>query len=157
MLEPLCEYGIFYFYKKIRYLTSRTSGKGWLLQDTARLHCRGIFHRNDARQHWTVLETGNFRFWWPHISPFAALTLPGFRMSSTMIFLPPPRHTFTASGGPAGPLAVVKRSHLSPEKIRLWFEPSIGSSVARSNNAPYLLLTMAHRRLLLIVEIARSG
>jgi len=86
---------------------------------------------------------------------FQILVALGFLMSSTTISLPPPRHTFTASDGPDGQLAAGKRSRLLPETTGIWFVPSIESSVLRSSNAPYLLLTTVHPRL--IVKAARSG
>ena len=52
---------------------AKSLGKSWLPQDTVRLHCREIFPRHADRQPWTAFATGHFRFWWPPISPLAAL------------------------------------------------------------------------------------
>ncbi len=87
---------------------------------------------------------GHFGFWWLPISPLAALTLPGFLMSSTMISLPPPRHTFTASDGQAGQLAAARLLHLLPKKTRLWCAPSIESSDLKLSSVSYQLLTTNH-------------
>ena len=52
-----------------------------------------------------------------------------------------PKHTFIASVGPAGPLAVAKLLPLLPMTIGIWFVPSIESSILRSSNEPCQPLT----------------
>ena len=101
--------------------------------------------KHAVRQHRTVFATENFRFWWRLISRLGASMLPGFRMSSTMISLPPPRLTATASDGQAGRPSAAKPIPWLPEKTKTWCKPSIELSVLKSSSASYRRLTTDHR------------